>query len=54
MVKLFKVIKGKLELVDYGIASMVEKYTKDGYIVEYIKKAGEPTKITKTWKGSTS
>jgi hypothetical protein len=34
MVKLLKFIEGKWRVVDYGVASMRETYTKMGYLVE--------------------
>jgi len=33
MVKLYKIIKGSLVLVDYGVLSQMENYAKQGYIV---------------------
>jgi hypothetical protein len=33
MIKLYKIINGKLVLVDYGVVSKMEEYAKQGYIV---------------------
>lgn len=33
MIKLYKIINGKLALVDYGVVSKMEEYAKQGYIV---------------------
>ena len=34
-VKLFKVVDGKLRLVDYGLAGLADVYANQGYIVEH-------------------
>lgn len=35
MVKLYKIINGELRLVDYGVKSQADNYSKQGYIVIY-------------------
>jgi len=32
-VELYKIIKGRLVLVDYGVVSQMENYAKQGYLV---------------------